>query len=200
MKYILFIATLFASIAVFGQDSSATRNREFYATLADFSPLNIHLKYKHQVGARTYLKFGLVNMSASRSEYLPGNPAAPTTTATSISGGLELGIEFRKQLTGRLAFFHGPNLRYTYQTTTTGSTSPLLPAQNNTTAGHSAAVPYTAGLLVNLTSNLLLAAEINPAVTFTRIEATTGGTTNSSSSYGFSIDNRGGLLSLVMRF
>ena len=190
----------FANVA-FGQEPSTTRNNEFYLTLADFSPLNVHLKYKKQIGARTYLKFGLVNLSASRTEFIPNGGAV--STRTTYSGGLEIGIEFRKELTEKLTFFHGPNIRYSYQATIEKMNVPITD-DKTTTDVHIASIPYSIGVLFNLTPKLLLAAEINPSVNFgqTQVRNTSGSLTytgTTTTNFNFAFDNRFGLLSLVFR-
>jgi hypothetical protein len=191
MKVILLIFVAFVNIT-FGQDLTSEKNRELYLTLADFSPLNIHLKYKKQIKEHTYLKFGLVNLSGSHSKSSSDN------SVSSYSAGIEMGIEFRKTLTNEISFFHGPNIRYTYQMTT----NKFNADQKNSIENHGISIPYSLGILYNLTSHLLLSAEINPSLTFSHAQVKNDQILPNSTSNGvnFSLDNRYGSLSLVFRF
>jgi hypothetical protein len=113
-KLIILLLISTYSVSSFGQDSINTIN-EFYLTIANFSPVNVHLKYKRQIGNKTFFKVGLVNLSASSNNQQYKNSSNFWTSTLSYSAGIELGIEFRKQLTKRFSLFHGPNLSCTYR-------------------------------------------------------------------------------------
>lgn len=194
-------AIFFVTSVAFGQDSTAKKNRELYLTFANFSPLNIHLKYKHQIGQRTYFKIGLVNLSASHIEYIPNSPQNYKNSDAFYSGGAEIGIEFRKVLTERFSLFHGPNLRYDYRTDIRIVSNPFVSNQKNVTEAHTGSIPYTVGVLFNLTPKLLLAVEVNPLISFTRLKSSsTAPAPNIAHTFNFSLDNRSGLLSFALRF
>lgn len=194
---------LFVTGLAFGQDSTLRKNREFYFTLADFSPLSVEFKYKHQIGERTYLKFGLVNLSGSRISYIPNQPFNFKKTDWNYAAGIEMGIEFRKPLANKISFFHGPNLRYSYQNNTRHIPNSItLPVtiEKIVEESHTISIPYSVGILFILRPKLLLAIEMNPAINFTHTRSRNGSNTYNSNVFGANLDNRYGLLSLGLRF
>lgn len=122
---LLFISTY--SVLSYGQDSVKTRNNEFYLTIANFSPVNVHLKYKRQIGNKTYFNVALVNLSASSNTVEWQTSTSFPISKLSYSAGIEFGIEFRKQLTKRFSLFHGPNLSLTYRERILKEGDPSLP-------------------------------------------------------------------------
>ena len=117
MIRLLILFSFIANIGL-GQDTLKKKTKEYYLSIADFSPLNIHIKYKKQIGKKTFFKIGLINMSGAFSNQQPNNSTSFPTKTSNLSGGLQIGIEFRKQLTDKFTFFHGPNINYVYSVST----------------------------------------------------------------------------------
>jgi hypothetical protein len=205
MKNTLILFVLLTNILC-GQDTTRTkaRTKEYYLTFADFSPFTIHLKYKKQISQKTFFKLGLINLSGSYNEYGQNNPLTSPVGHTNYSGGLQIGLEFRKVLSNKFTLFHGPNINYTYQKSIFRNIDPTIPAsqQRDILETHTGSVPYSLGLLFNLSANILVSAEINPSINYVTNTAQKGQNplaNTYSNSIGFSLDNRYGLISLVYR-
>ncbi len=200
---ILFIICVF-SLSSFGQDSVNTRIKEYYLTLADFSPVTLQLKYKRQIAERTYLKLGLVNLSGNTSEQTSQDPNRFGSASYYYSGGLELGIEFRKKLTKQFLLFHGPNLSFSYQKNVIQTFNPAIPTnkQKNIWETYRFSIPYSFGILFNLNSNILIAAELNPNINYNQQIYKDGQNPylgSVSENIGAGLDNRIVLLSIVYK-
>ena len=209
MKTILKIMVLFSSLNLTAQvdtlslqNTSKSRIQEFYLTVADFSPFSIHLKYKRQIGSRTFLRIGLTNLSVFKQRQEHSNSTEFPFESSGYSAGAQIGIEFRKSLSNKFSVFHGPNLRYMYSNSTSRLFDPSLSPNNqkNVSTRHLGSIPYSIGILFNITPNILISGEINPAIS---IQATTyaNGTSPklNSTSASFSFDNRFCLISIVYR-
>ena len=203
-KFIILIFVCAYSATSFGQDSVKTKTKEFYLTLADFSPVNLQLKYKRQIGKKTYFKLGLVNLSAYANEQASQDPNRFGSASSGYSGGVELGIEFRKQLTKKFSLFHGPNLSFSYQNSVNQTLDPAIPTnkQKNIMQTYRFAIPYSLGILFNLNSNILVAAELNPNINYNQQVYKDGQNFYSNfvtQNIGVGLDNRIVLLSIVYR-
>ena len=204
LNYLIICFAFFAFASVSAQDTLAGLRQEFYISLTDFSPLSINLKYKKQTRPKTYFKIGLVSLSANVYNY--NNNLNGTTFPVgneNYSGGLEVGIEFRRSLTKKLSFFHGPALRGIYQYSLNKNYNPSIPQyqQKNKTDMLTGAIPYTFGLLFQVHNNFYGAIEINPAVSVSyQTNENNAGQKGYNVSGGFMFDNRYALLSLVYRY
>ena len=199
---LLFISS--CSLYSFGQDSVKTKIKEYYLTLADFSPVNLQLKHKRQIGKKTYFKIGLISLSAYGNSQHNQDPNYFPTTSSGYSAGIELGIEFRRQLTNRFSVFHGPNLNFSYYKSFSRSLNPAIPTnkQKNTSENYRGAIPYSIGILFNLSSNILVSAELNPNINYNYQEYKNGQnqqSNNISENISIGFDNRIVLLSIVYR-
>jgi hypothetical protein len=195
MKKTVISAFAFAlSLASFGQDS--TKTKEIHLSIADFSPTNVHLKFKKQMGEKSFYKLGLVNMSLQKYSPKTADTVSVPISSFRYSGGLEFGVEFRKQLAEKLCFFHGPNLSFNYNKGVYSST----PDQGESTyQSYRLSIPYTLGFLYNLNSNILLGAEVNPSLSYShhKQENPNKNITANGIDFGF---NNSLLMSLVYRF
>jgi hypothetical protein len=203
-KLFILIFLCIYNLSSFGQDSIKTKTKEYYLTLADFSPVTLQLKYKQQIGKKSYFKIGLVNLSAYyNSQHSQSLNYFPTSNS-GYSGGIEVGIEFRKQLTKRFTLFHGPNLSFSYNKSALRVLDPSIPQANqkNTSQSYSGSIPYTLGILFNLSSNILIAAEIDPNIKYNYMSNKNGQNNllnNISENISVGFDNRIVLLSVVYR-
>ena len=202
MIRLLLLFCFLANISL-GQDT-IKKTKEYYLAVANFSPLNIQIKYKKQIGKNSFFKIGLINMSGSFGDQQPNNSTSFPTKTSNLSGGLQIGIEFRKQLTDKFTFFHGPNINYVYYISTTHLLNPAIPQrqQTNTSEEHTGSIPYTLGLLFNMSKHILIAAEINPSINISQSNSKYGNNASLNSTFtivNFGFDNRYGLLSIVYR-
>lgn len=186
------------------EDSTKTKSKEYYLTFSNFSPLSIQLQFKKQLSKKTYFRLSLVNLSYNESFNSSADPNLFPTDQTNYSGGIQLGIEFRKNLAKKFALFHGPNLRSTYNLNVTKYLDPAVPSekQKNKSETLQVGIPYTLGIMFNITPNILIATEINPSINYNYNWYTNG--QNSFKNYGsgnisIGFDNRYALLSLVFR-
>lgn len=205
-KQIIFfvVALLGCASTVLAQDSTKTKIKEYYLTFAGLSPLNIQLQFKKQIAKRTFFKLSLVNLSYNESYSGSSNPNQFTVNTATYSGGLQVGIEFRKTLNKNFALYHGPNLKAAYYLGISKYLDPSVSneKQKNTTQTFQSAIPYTLGILFNITPNILISSEINPSVMYNYNWYTDG--QNSTKNFGsgnFNIgfDNRFAAISLVYR-
>lgn len=199
----LAVITSFFTYFISAQDSTLTKKNELYFTVADINPVNIHLKYKRQLRETTYWKVGLVGLSAYSNSQKTGYPFSSQTTNKGYSAGLESGLEFRKILSPRFAFFHGPNIRYEflYGASVLEEGNPIFSETKITVLTNRLSIPYTLGFLMNVTDRFLLAAEINPSVTYgISTNKTNGNSMSDTRNLGFGFDTRLVLFSLVYRF
>jgi hypothetical protein len=199
---VITLSLLLLTITGFGQDTATNKKiKEFYLGAGTFSPLAFHLKYKKQIGKRTFFKVGLIDLYGSTNLGQP-HSSTPHITNRNFSAGLETGIEFRKPLSNRFTFFHGPSIRYIYSGRYTTTHDPTIPNnhQKSENSNHAFGIPYALGLLFNITNNLLVAAEINPGLFGSVDYSKSAGRSTSSSPYlSFGFDNRYVLLSVAYR-
>ena len=203
-KLIILLFICIYSLNSFGQDSVKTRIKEYHLTLADFSPVTLQLKYKRQIGKKTYFKIGIVNLSAYGNSQKRLDQNSFPTNNSSYSGGLELGIEFRKQLNKRFSVFHGPNLSFSYRKSISRTLDPKIPTseQKNTSESYRGSIPYSLGVLISLSSNILVSAELNPNISYNYQDYKDGQNPqgdNISENISIGFDNRIVLLSIVYR-
>lgn len=205
-KQIVYFLILLSCISksIIAQDSTKTKIKEYYLTFASFSPFNIQLQFKKQVAKKTFFKLSLVNLSYNESHFSGSNSGQISTSSITYSGGLQLGLEFRKHLTKKFSLYHGPNLRATYDLSISRNYNPMIPQQQqkNTTQTLQGAIPYTLGLLFNITDHILIASEINPSIRYDYSWYTDG--QNSDKNFGtnrinIGFDNRFATISLVYR-
>ena len=159
----------FSTFCAWGQDTTKTEKiKEYYLTLTDISPINVSIKYKRHLKNRTFFKIGLVNISVDSRNYYPNFPTSFPTHRLFFSSGLEFGLEFRKMITDKFTFYHGPNMSFTYQTSISKIDNPALPnsQRKNITQTYNGGIPYTFGLLFNLNDHFFLSAELNPVLLF----------------------------------
>lgn len=205
LKTIILTILCINSISTMGQDTTKTKKiKEYYFTLADISPLNVSIKYKRQLKNRTFLKIGLVNLSAHSSTSFSNASNSYPTRLFGYSAGLESGLEFRKAITDKFTFFHGLNLSFTYETSTNIMDNPTLPTNERRTViqAYKGGISYTLGLLFKLNNHFLFSAEINPALSFTNSTRDYGQNPSmnyTSISSDFLFANKNGLLSIVYR-
>ena len=191
-----------STLSAFGQDTIKTEKKikEYILTFADFSPINVSIKYKRQLKSRTFFRIGFVNLKARSTNYYPTNSTSFLTHYYDLSAGLECGLEFRKNITDNFTFFHGPNLSFTYSTNIDKSDNPALPLsrRRSITQIYDYGIPYTFGLLFHLNGHFLLSAEINPAL-FVYYKSPSPQYNVAIFSPSISFGNKYGLLSLVYR-
>lgn len=202
--YIIFIFLSLCFNSFAQEDSTKTKTKEYYLTFSNFSPLSIQLQFKKQLSKKSYFRLSLVNLSYNETFSGSADPNLFPTNQTNYSGGIQLGIEFRKNLTKKFAVFHGPNLRSIYNLGVTKYLDPAVPSdkQKNKSETLQVGIPYTLGILFNITPNILIAAEINPSINYNYNWYTNG--QNSFKNYGsgninLGFDNRYALLSIVFR-
>lgn len=186
------------------EDSTKTKAKEYYLTFSNFSPLSIQLQFKKQLSKKTFFRLSLVNLSYNETFSGSADPNQFPTNNTNYSGGIQLGLEFRKNLTKKFALFHGPNLRSVYNLSVTKILDPAISSekQKNKSEALQVGIPYTLGILFNITPNILLATEINPSINYNYNWFTNGQNSNKnfgSGNINVGFDNRYALLSLVFR-
>mgnify|MGYP000966847993 FL=1 len=205
MRKLILTLSLFVSCFIsIAQDSTKTKTKEYYLTFADFSLLNLQLKYKRQISKSSFIKLGLINLSANIKSDRANNSAIFPTSQSEYSAGLEFGIEFRKQINKKFSLYHGPSLGFSYNRNVSKTLNPLIPSnqQKNTTQIYKGSIPYTLGILFNLNSNILVSAELNPSINYNYIDFKYGGNSifnTATQNYNIGFNNKLVLLSIVYR-
>jgi len=183
-------------------DSLPSMRREFYLSFANFSPVNIALRYKKQINPKTYFKIGLISLSAQATSNKRNDGVSFPVNSQNYSGGVEVGIERRRAITKKLSLFHGPALSVLYQHSFSKNLDPSIPSyqQKVSTDNVRGSIPYTIGLLFQVYNNFYAAVEINPAIygSYQTVSNNVNGGTAFTGGVGF--DNRAGLFSLVYRY
>ena len=171
MKKTLKIITLtiltLCTISVAAQETpKAEKIKEYSLMLTNISPVNLSIKYKRQIKNKTYFKLGVIDISGSSNTNYPTLSSSYANHNSTFSLGMELGLEFRKQITDKFTFFHGPNVSFTYQTQITKTDNPVLTEsqRKSTSKIYNSGITYTLGLLFKLNDHFLLSAEINPGI------------------------------------
>lgn len=197
IKTIFLLASAICSGLLSAQDTIIRKHvKEIYLSVSNVNPLNVGLRYKTQIGEKTFLKLGLVDLQyrVDKSNFIP--PNREKIVNTTYSGGLLFGLEFRKQITERFTFYHGPNvgfnINYNETKRTGGFAYSTTEVKSNT--NYTAQLPYTFGFLFALSKEFLLAAEINPSVYYSE------NANNRSNTLGVNLSSNSALLSMVYRF
>lgn len=201
---ILFVSTILLSTSAYSQDSLKKRIKEYYVSLAGINPVNLQIKYKKQIGKKTFFRIGLVNLSISDNTTNPSSTTQFKSNTSSYSAGLELGIEFRQSLSKRFDFFHGPNIGASYSNSVYTLLDPSVPGdkQKDITTLYRGSVIYAFGILFKVSDNFLVAGEINPSINVSESHFKDGLNPQANSiniSNGFSFGNNFGIISLVFR-
>lgn len=201
---VVVLTLIFISNYAKAQDSIPMSAKEFYLSFSNFSPLNVSLRYKKQISEKRYLKIGLVSLMANMSSSTNQSSSSFPIKNENYSGGLELGIEFRKVLSRKFSMFHGPSLRGLYQYSMNKNLNPGVPQNQQKNDSHTinGGIVYSLGLLFHLNSNFYLAAEISPSV-YLSYQNSVRDVAGSRSSYyngGIGFDSRSVMISLVYRF
>jgi hypothetical protein len=202
MLVLLFTSCIMNS---FAQDTTKTdkKIREYVVSLANFAPLNVSVKYKRQLKGRTFFKVELINLSGSTTKNEPELSTSFGSSAHTISGGLQFGLEFRKSISGNFTFFHGPGIGSTYSVTETRSHNPALPVseQKSGSQSYDVGINYSLGILFHLKGHFFLSTEISPGVYTNRYtyKSPRPEANSSGQSTSFNFSNTHGLLSLVYR-
>ncbi len=199
---LIFIITPFC---VIGQDSiKAKKINEYFFALEDISPVNISIKFKHQLKKNTFYKIGLVNIAVGSNTNIPVRSNSFAIHNYNYSLGFQNGIEFRKKISEKFSFFHGPNLSFTYRVNIAKTENPAIPAnqRQNISQSYISGLPYTLGLLFQFNNHLLFSAEINPELSVTYNKARYGQNPNFNSeniSSNFLFANKYGVISKAYR-
>jgi len=163
IKTLLLAVSIMISQLYFAQDSTSKRIKELHLGISSLSSLSVSLKYKRQIGKRIFFKIGAVNLSGyyNKATYSNGHP----TISQGYSGGLSIGIEFRRNLSERFTFFHGPSVLYrkNHEFMKTLDPDPNS-QQSSTSGGESYGINYSLGVLFKINKSFLLGAEIGPGV------------------------------------
>lgn len=206
MKKSILFTICFVLLHVFtnAQDSIRKRTKEYYVSLAGINPVNMQLKFKKQIGKKTFFKIGLVNLSLTETNTNPVNTTTFKSSTLSYSGGLELGMEFRQSLSKRFDFFHGPNIGGSYNYSEYKLLDPSVPGdkQRDITTVYRGSVIYAFGVLFKVTDNFLVAGEINPTIYVSESHYKDGLNPQNNSlntNNGFSFGTSLGIVSLVFR-
>jgi hypothetical protein len=205
MYFKTMLVLLLTSSISFAQDTTQTdkKIREYVVSLANLTPLNISVKYKRQLKGRTFFKVELIGLSGSATKNEPELSSRFGYSSHNFSGGLQFGLEFRKNISDNFTFFHGPGIGSIYSTSVTRSHDPSMPVngQKSVSESYNVGINYSLGVLLHLKGHFFLSTEISPGVYTNwnmyrgpRPEINSTGQTTS-----FSFSNTHGLLSLVYR-
>ncbi|HSH65152.1 MAG TPA: hypothetical protein VLB84_04995 [Bacteroidia bacterium] len=175
MKNTLTISILvilsFGMVPCFAQDTTKAegKTKEYVLTLSNISPLNVGIRYKKQLKNRMFFKVGLINLNASISDNKPFSSSMISSKYYSFSGGMELGLEFRRGLGESFTFFHGPNVNVSSVSKFARYADPSNTDSKMQTqyVSNSLGVRYTLGILLHLKGHFFMSAEINPGVFMT---------------------------------
>jgi hypothetical protein len=189
----------------FAQDTTGTdkKIREYVVSLTNFVPLHVSIKYKRQLKGRTFFKVELINLSGSSTKNEPELSTNFASSSYNFSGGLQFGLEFRKNISGNFTFFHGPGIGSTYSTSVTRSHNPSQPIneQKSASESYNVGINYSLGVLFHLKGHFFLSTEISPGVytNWNMYKSPRPEVNSSGRSSSFSFSNTNGLLSLVYR-
>ena len=73
--------------------------------ISSFSPVQIRLNYKIQLKNNTEFKIGLIDTITSYTTYDPIDTKTNRTLTLSLNGGIGLGIECRREVSGFLTLY-----------------------------------------------------------------------------------------------
>ena len=166
MKNIFISLFLFGllSSGLFAQESSNGKTRELYLSGNLLTFDNFGLQYKSETKKGNYFRVGMTSLV---SHFLKSNPASPTLynhTSTNLSGGFDIGLEKRKQVTERLTAFYGINLTASTDFQRSKYDDPTLPANLRFTDDFniSPGLGFNSGFILNVLNNFSISAEIMP--------------------------------------
>ena len=173
----------------------------------NFSSIPIDFEYKKQMQKNRFLKLGFFslysNYNNNKTVYVNNGGYTYQASTKVLSGGINVGLEFRKSLGDNLTFYHGPNISLSYYNINIKPNNgniydPKISKQET----YSISIPYTFGLLFKINNHLLIAGQINPSVYVSQDNQTNLNQNfilnkNQSASIGF--DNQLGSIAIVYR-
>ena len=210
-KLFLILTTSVISINVLlAQENNEKKVREYFLSPKSISPLNVSISYKRQLKNNLFLRIGLVNLSVGMNESRSKISTSFPTRQLNFSSGLEAGLEFRKTITEKFTFFHGPSLNISYSLNDNTIENPIISVsqRNQSTTNTQFGIPYKFGLLYQFHSHFLVSVEISPGIFYNRnnyasqiinIDGNTQNTGHQYTSYTFNVNNSSGLLSIAYR-
>ena len=170
MKKIFFSLFLFGllSSGLFAQESSYGKTRELYLSGNLLTFNNFGLQYKSETKKGNYFRVGVTSLA---SHFLKSNPASPTLynhTSTNLSGGFDIGLEKRKQVTEKLTAFYGINLAVSADFQRSKYDDPTLPKNLRFTDDFSISpgLGFNSGFILNILNDFSISAEIIPKLNF----------------------------------
>lgn len=206
-KIILTVAVIAAFIPLAAQESENEKSKEYWLSAPlpqNFNPFSLTFDYKVNLKNNTWLSISALDLSFGISKHSHSNSYEFASTSMSYSGGLGVGLEFRKVLSPKLTLFHGPQLYYGYSNDTYATMDPSYAVNQRKvfTRTHSGGINYPIGLMYSINDHLFIAAQLTPgaALHYTDYENRmnpTFGTQTTSGSFGFT-DNVGSV-SIVLR-
>ncbi|PKP04152.1 MAG: hypothetical protein CVU11_05985 [Bacteroidetes bacterium HGW-Bacteroidetes-6] len=164
-----FIALLVFCTQLEAQESSAPKTKEYCFTLpvpTDLSNIQLGFDYKVQLKNQTFLKLSAFSLSFTDQVNDPGSSTGFRSEYLSYSGGIGCGLEFRKNITDKFTFFHGPNIGFSYDYTayTNDDPSVVLNLRKNSLQSIHYSVSYTLGFMYSISSHILVLAQMNPGI------------------------------------
>jgi hypothetical protein len=202
--YVFFIACISSSL--FAQDPGETRSREIYLsgnilTFSDFG-----LQYKSELQNNTWFRIGLASLNPYYHQENPGSSGAYDHSFFNISGSFDLGLEKRRSINEKLIAFYGINLYSSVNFNRNKTEDPALPLglRYVDTYNFSSGFGFNSGLILNLSDNFAISAEIKPRllINYSSSQYVTGTykTTDTSMGGSFSFNSSSVSISFIYRW
>jgi hypothetical protein len=166
--FVVIILAVFFPSSLFAQESGKSRIREIYlnGNLLTFN--NFGLQYKSETPKGNFFRIGVTTFNSDVVKYKPGSSVLFGTISTNISGGFEIGLEKRKQLTEKLSAFYGINFTSTANFARSKNDNPAIPADLRYTDSFNInpGLGFNSGFILKITADFLMSAEIIPQILF----------------------------------
>ncbi|MPM03648.1 hypothetical protein SDC9_49915 [bioreactor metagenome] len=171
-KYIIAIIAVFALIAqAEAQETSSPKTKEYCFSLplpADLSALSFGFDYKMQFKNSTFLKLSALSLSYTNQENTPTSTSDFSTAYMAYSGGLGVGLEFRKNLSDKFTFYHGPGIGVSYQYSENTNNDPAVSLDfrqySNQTMIYN--VNYSLGFMYSVCEHFLVSAQLSASFNY----------------------------------
>ena len=181
------------------QENLQGKTKELYISVDLLSFNNLNLEFKSALKNNWFYRISATNLNVSSNDNDRALPSVYDQKTTSVNGGLDIGIEKRKQLNEKLWLFYGINIFESTSFSRTNTADPTLPKdlrnQDNLLIG--TGLGFDSGFILNIVGNFSVSAEISPRLSYSHNSHTF---INNSEKYKDTIQTYGfGISSSIIR-
>jgi hypothetical protein len=191
---------------LYAQESVPGKIRELHLSGNILTFSNFGLQYKSELRNGNFFRIGLNSLNFNINKSNPGSSVAYNSVSTSFSGGFDIGLEKRKQITEKLTAFYGINFTTSVSFDRSKYENPSLPQNLRYLDSFSInpGLGFNSGFILKISDAFLISAEVIPKLIL-RYSSSQGidgsdKVKHINTGGSFNFDNQSVLVSLIYRW